>query len=78
MANNIIAQVAGGSKQVLDGCSTVQEAANQLGAASGYTAAINGDPADFSGRLSDGDVVTFAKAVKGGMILRKTALIRIA
>ena len=66
MANNIIAQISGGSKQVLDNVDTVAQVKTKLGAEAGYTAAINGDPADDSELLEDGDVVTLAKAVKGG------------
>jgi hypothetical protein len=66
MANNIIGQVAGGSKQVLDDVRTVADVASKLGAATGYTASINGSPADMADSLDDGDMVTFAKSVKGG------------
>lgn len=66
MANNIIAQISGGSKQVLDNVYTVNEVKIKLGAEAGYTAAVNGDPAEDSEALEDGDVVTLAKAVKGG------------
>lgn len=67
MASNIIAQVSGGSKQVIDGVNTVAEVKTKLGATVGYTAAINGDPAEDNEALSDGDFVTLAKAVKGGL-----------
>lgn len=66
MSKNIIAQVAGGKKEVLDDVRTVGDAATKVGASSGYTAAIDGDCAEFSRILEDGQMVTFAKAVKGG------------
>lgn len=66
MAKDIRVRVAGGNKIDLPSATTVQDAANQSGAASGYTANVNGEPADFSDALNDDDVVTFAKAVKGG------------
>lgn len=68
MANNIIGQVAGGTKTVIDNVGTVQEVKQRLGATEGYTAAINGSPADDSQSLNDGDMVTFSKAVKGGSL----------
>lgn len=66
MANNVIGQVAGGSKRVLDNKTTVADVASELGASTGYTASVNGDPAEMSDTLEDGDMVTFAKSVKGG------------
>ncbi len=68
MAQNIIAQVAGGTKQVLDGVITVSDVAVKMAATQGYTASINGDPVEFTTELNDGDMVTFAKAGKGGLI----------
>lgn len=65
MANNVIAQVLGGEKKVLDNVSTVRDAQTRLGA-EGYTAAINGSPANVDEALDEGDIVTFSKAVKGG------------
>lgn len=67
MASNIISQVAGGSKAVFDGVATVQDVATRLEVGEGYTAAINGDTAALHDRLEDGDMVTFSKAVKGGV-----------
>lgn len=67
MAKNIIAQVSGGTKQVLDGVTTVAEIKRQLGVSEGYTAAVNGDPAGDGDTLQDGDMVTLSKAVKGGL-----------
>jgi sulfur carrier protein ThiS len=68
MAKNVIAQLSGGSKQVLDGVDTVRDVKAKLNATTGYTAAINGDSAEDNEELNDGDVVTLAKAVKGGSI----------
>lgn len=66
MSNNVIGQVAGGTKQVFDDVETVADVAAKLNTTSGYTASINGDPASMGDELSDGDMVTFAKSVKGG------------
>ena len=66
MANNVVAQVQGGNKVVLDDVNTVGEVAAKLNASEGYAASVNGDSASFSDELEDSDVVTFAKAVKGG------------
>jgi hypothetical protein len=66
MANNVIAQALGGEKKVLDSVSTVQDVSTRLGLSGGYTASVNGSSADFAASLDDGDIVTFAKAVKGG------------
>lgn len=66
MANNIIGQVAGGSRTVLDGVETVKDVALKLGVGAGYTAAVNGDTAELEEELNDQDMVTFSKAVKGG------------
>lgn len=66
MAKNIIAQVAGGSKQVLDDVDTVGELRSKLSLGTGYTAAVNGDSQSDDYNLDDGDFVTFAKATKGG------------
>lgn len=66
MAKNVIAQVLGGEKKVFDDVNTVSDVKSKLGASTGYTAAINGEPAEDSQTLEDGDVVTLSKAVKGG------------
>ena len=66
MANNVIGQVSGGSKKVLDNVSTVSDVKRELGATEGYTAMVNGSPAQDNDGLYEGDVVTLAKAVKGG------------
>jgi sulfur carrier protein ThiS len=65
MTNNIIAQVMGGAKQILDGVNTVADVKTRMNA-QGYTALVNGSPADDSYALSEGDIVTLSKAVKGG------------
>ena len=65
MANNIVAQVLGGEKKVLDGCETVGDVKMKLNA-SGYTASINGEPARDADELNDGDFVSLSQAVKGG------------
>jgi sulfur carrier protein ThiS len=67
MARNIIAQVSGGTKQVLEGMQTVGDVKRKLGLTEGYTAAVNGDPAGDDDELAEGDMVTLSKAVKGGL-----------
>ena len=70
MPKNIIAQVAGGERTIhdLQEGATVADIARLKGASEGYTAAINGDAASFGDELNERDVVTFAKAVKGGAL----------
>lgn len=59
------AQVAGGSiKQIA--ASTVRDAKAKMNCA-GYTATVNGDPADDSYELSDFEFVALAKPVKAGL-----------
>ncbi len=66
MAKNVIAQILGGDKKVLDDVYTVRDVKSKLGVAEGYTAAVNGDTAEDSEELQEGDVVTLSKALKGG------------
>lgn len=66
MAQNVVAQVSGGSKKVLDGVETVGDVKSQMNAL-GYTASVNGDPAQSSDTLQDGDFVSLSQAVKGGL-----------
>lgn len=68
MKNNVIGYVLGGSKQVFDGVSTVGDVATKLGLHGNYSAAINGITASFTDQVSDGALVTFTQAVKGGSI----------
>lgn len=67
MANNVVVQVLGGSKQVLDGVNTLQDVMTKLNL-SGYTGSINTSPAQASDRLEDGDFVALSQALKGGLI----------
>ena len=66
MASNVIAQLSGGSKQVLENVDTVGDVKEQLNAQDGYTVAVNGSPADDDKELREGDFVSLSKAVKGG------------
>jgi len=66
MAKNIIAQTLGGDKKVFDDVTTVADVQAKLLLGDGYQASINGDTASGSDALDDGDVVTFARQVKGG------------
>lgn len=66
MAKNVVVQVLGGSKQVLDGATTVSDVKRQLGVDK-YSASINGEPASDHQQLEDGDFVSLSQAVKGGL-----------
>lgn len=66
-AENVIAQIIGGQKQVFDGVQTVADVRSKLGASSSYTAKVNGSDAGDDQQLSSGDYVTFAKGAKGGL-----------
>lgn len=68
MKNNVIGYVLGGSKQVFDGVTTVGDVAAKLGLTGNYTAAINGVPALYTDNLTDGCLVSFSQAVKGGQV----------
>lgn len=59
----VITQVTGGQKQELE-ASTIGEIKARLGA-TGYTANLNGNPADDTEAVHDYDFVTLAPAVKG-------------
>ena len=59
----ITAKVVGGTAQSLT-AETVSEVKQQLGV-SNYQASINGEPAEDTDILSEGDYLTFAPAVKG-------------
>lgn len=65
MASNVITQVQGGQKSVFDGVNTVGDARAKANAA-GYAASVNGNPAQDSDELTEGDFVSFAVATKGG------------
>lgn len=65
MAKNVVAQVLGGEKKVLDDVYTVRDVKTKLNATQ-YSASINGDPAQDGDDLSDGDFVSLSQAVKGG------------
>lgn len=59
-------KVAGASKAQSAEASTVGELKRKAGLDK-YSATINGDPADDSKSLEDGNYVTFAPSVKGGI-----------
>lgn len=59
----ITAKVVGGTAQSLT-AETVAEVKQQLGV-SAYQASINGEPAEDTDILSEGDYLTFAPMVKG-------------
>ncbi len=65
MAKNVVAQVSGGSKKVLDDVENVGDVKEELDA-DGYTALLNGEPASDETQLRDADFVVLAKAAKGG------------
>ena len=68
MSNNVIGQVSGGTKQVFDNVYSVRDLAEKLGATTGYTASLNGEPAEMHEVVNEGDMVIFAKSVKGGLL----------
>lgn len=67
MAKNVIVQPLGGEKKIDETSNTVGEAKAKVGLAS-YTATVNGDSASDDQELEDGDFVSLAPAVKGGLI----------
>lgn len=72
MAKNVIAQVLGGEKKILDDVNTVADVTSKLGVA-GYTATVNGDQQSPSYELDDGDFVSLSQAVKGGQFKKYRA-----
>lgn len=66
MAENVITQVIGGTKKLLDDVNTVGDVASQMGAAN-MQASVNGSPESHDYELSDGDIVTFSNKPKGGL-----------
>jgi len=60
----VICQVAGGKNKQID-AKTVGDLANKM-ECQGYTAAVNGEPADFDQKLETNDFVSFARPVKAG------------
>jgi molybdopterin converting factor small subunit len=67
MAQNVIAQVLGGEKKILDNVVTVKDVQSKL-SVDGYTATVNGNTETADYQLEDGDFVSLAPAVKGGLI----------
>ncbi len=65
MAQNIITQVLGGSKSVMDGVSTIADIRAKLSLGANYSASIDGEPASDSSEVVDGNYVSFAHQVKG-------------
>jgi hypothetical protein len=60
----VIVKVLGSAPREID-ADSVGELKSELGLDS-YSASVNGDPADSSTELSEGQLVTFAPSVKGG------------
>ena len=67
MANNVIAQILGGEKQVLDNVATIADVKQRLQSPT-YSATLNGDPASDADDVQEGDFVSLAQAVKGGIL----------
>lgn len=65
MAKNITIKKLGGEAKVLDECATVADA-KKAADAEGFTAHVNGQPANDSQELRDYDFVALARPVKGG------------
>lgn len=68
MAKNIRAQVLGGQVKDLNDVDTIQDVLDALELDGAYAATINGEPAENDTELNDYEFVTFAAAVKGGLI----------
>jgi hypothetical protein len=66
MANNVIVQVLGGNKKILDNVETVKDVKTKMGLAEGYTAAIDEVTANDTDKVQEGNFVTLSKSVKGG------------
>lgn len=67
MAKSVTIKKLGGDSQVLYEAFTVGQALQQAGLADqGYTASVNGQPAELSAELSDYDFIALSKPVKGG------------
>lgn len=66
MANKITAQVLGGETKTYERVGTVSDLRDRLKLGQGYTATVNGEPADDDQELNDYEFVSFAPAVKGG------------
>lgn len=66
MADKITAQVLGGQPKTFDDVETVGDLRKELKLERGYTATVNGEPADDDQDLNDYEFVSFAPAVKGG------------
>ena len=67
MAKKVTGEVVGGKSGVFDDVDTVGQVADKLGIGGGYTAAINGDTAEYEDEVEDYNNVTFAEASKGGI-----------
>lgn len=63
---NVVVQVLGGDKKVLDNVDTVADVRSKLNIESAYQASVNDEEADDSYDLGDNDFVTFTEKVKGG------------
>lgn len=70
MAKNITAQVSGGARQDVDGCSTVGQIRAKLGLDKSYRATVNGEPENDEYTLKDYELIQFAPAVKGGIAVK--------
>lgn len=68
MAKNVISQVLGGAKKVLDNVNTVSDIRRELGLGTQYRASIDGSPAQDGDSVRDGNYVSFSEAVKGAVI----------
>lgn len=65
-AKDVIAQVVGGEKKVVEGVENVAQVREKMGLSSDYTATVNTDPVDDNFTLRANDYVAFTRKVKGG------------
>jgi len=68
MANSVVGSTVGGSPVRLSGMQTVGDVRRALNLPVGYTVMANGEPASDSDLLQEEAYVSFAPAVKGGLI----------
>jgi hypothetical protein len=65
-AKNVIAQVLGGDKDVVDGVNNVGDVREKMGIGNDYSATLNGSGVKDDATVRDGDFVAFSRKVKGG------------
>ena len=67
MVNNVIFQVVGGQKKVLDNVETISDIKKAVNLEGNYTFLVNGETVSSDYEIEEGDIVTASQAVKGGL-----------